>query len=231
MRGIGGADDVVYGQDMGGILAPWTTRKYKKKAARLAAARTEGEETGAPRGEGGRGDGMVWRDGDPTPGKNESGLRKGERFLLKDFSGTVKAGEMMLVVGRPGSGCTTFLKSLAGLHDGYAGVDGEIRYGTMGKKELKPYRNEVIFCSEEDTFFADLKVGPTLDFALRNNTPAEKARLPREEGGKVMEPKEWQDKTKAELLKIFGLEHTDQTKVGDQYVRGVSGESSGFDFG
>lgn len=211
---------------MGGILAPWTTRKYKKKAARLADARIELEEKGRSGGEGGRGDGMIWRQGDPTPGKKEAGLRKGERYLLKDFSGVVKAGEMMLVVGRPGSGCTTFLKSLAGLHDGYAGVDGEIRYGTMGQKELKPYRNEVIFCSEEDTFYADLKVGPTMDFALRNNMPAEKSMIPREEGGEVMKPMEWLEKTKGELLKIFGLEHTAGTKVGDQYTRGVSGESS-----
>ena len=209
---------------MGGILAPWTTRKYRKKAIRLAAARAEAEEKGQAGGEGGRGDGMVWRDGDPTPEKNETGLRKGERYLIKDFSGVVKAGEMMLVVGRPGSGCTTFLKSLAGLHDGYAGVDGQIKYGTMGKKELKPYRNEVIFVSEEDTFYPDLKVGPTLDFALRNNTPAERAMIPREQGAEPMKPEEWQEKTKGELLKMLGLEHTADTKVGDQYTRGVSGE-------
>ena len=210
---------------MGGILAPWTTRKYKKKAVRLAAARNENEEKGAPGGEGSRGDGMVWRDGVSTPAKGAEGLRKGERYLLKDFSGLVKAGEMMLVVGRPGSGCTTLLKTLAGLHDGYAGVDGDIRYGNMDRKGLKPFRNEVIFCSEEDTFFPSLKVGPTLDFALRNNTPAPKARILKEEGGEVMTDKEWQDKSKAELLKIFGLEHTANTKVGNQYVRGVSGKS------
>lgn len=213
---------------MGGILAPWTTRKYKKKAARLASVRVAAEEKAGlgSEGESGRGEGMVGKEGDPQPGKGEPGLRKGQRYLLKDFCGLVRAGEMMLVVGRPGSGCTTFLKTLAGLHDGYAGVDGDIRYGTMGKKGLKPYRNEVIFCSEEDTFYADLKVGPTLDFALRNNTPAEKARIPKEEGGEAMDDKEWQEKTKGELLKVFGLEHTANTKLGDQYTRGVSGEST-----
>lgn len=37
-------------------------------------------------------------------------LGKNERFLLHNFSGVLKSGEMALVIGRPGSGCTTFLK-------------------------------------------------------------------------------------------------------------------------
>lgn len=150
VRGTGGADDVTYGPTVGAIIAPWTGRKYKKKAQKLAAARVEGEEKGAPGGEGGRGGGMSWSEGDHEPKKGEEGLHKGERYLIKDFSGLVKAGEMMLVVGRPGSGCTTFLKALAGLHNGYAGIDGKVYYGSMGDdKALKPYRSDVIFNSEE----------------------------------------------------------------------------------
>jgi ABC-type glutathione transport system ATPase component len=34
--------------------------------------------------------------------------------ILRDFSGSVWSGEMLLVLGRPGSGCSTFLKTLAG---------------------------------------------------------------------------------------------------------------------
>ncbi|OCF41123.1 ABC transporter [Kwoniella heveanensis CBS 569] len=228
VRGLGGADDVFYGPTVGGIIAPWTGRKYKKKAARLAQARTAAEEKGGAEvgGEGGRGDDMRWTEGDDEKKKKkgEEGLRKGERYLLKDFSGLVNVGEMMLVVGRPGSGCTTFLKSLAGLHAGYAGVDGKIYYGDMADdKALGPYRADVIFNSEEDIHDPNLLVGRTLDFALRMNTPSDHARLPEEKGGEAMHPKAYQDKTKQELLKIFGLEHTHGTKVGDQYVRGVSG--------
>ena len=39
-----------------------------------------------------------------------------------------------------------------------------------------------------------------------------------------MTAEEYQTKHKRELLKVFGLEHTHDTKVGDQYVRGVSGQ-------
>ena len=93
---------------------------------------------------------MEWTEKDGTPKKGEKGLRKGERYLLKDLTGLVKAGEMMLVVGRPGAGCTKFLKVLAGLHHGYAGVDGKVQYGNMaGEKELLPFRSAVIFNSEE----------------------------------------------------------------------------------
>jgi ATP-binding cassette, subfamily G (WHITE), member 2, SNQ2 len=43
---------------------------------------------------------------------NESAktLGKNEKFLIHDFNGVLKSGEMALVVGRPGAGCTTFLK-------------------------------------------------------------------------------------------------------------------------
>lgn len=34
--------------------------------------------------------------------------------ILRDINGVVRGGEMLLVLGRPGSGCTTFLKALAG---------------------------------------------------------------------------------------------------------------------
>lgn len=47
---------------------------------------------------------------------------------------------MALVVGRPGSGCTTFLKTIANMREGVAGVDGEVVYGDMTAKEAKKVR-------------------------------------------------------------------------------------------
>lgn len=34
--------------------------------------------------------------------------------IIRSFDGVVRSGEMLLVLGRPGSGCSTLLKSLAG---------------------------------------------------------------------------------------------------------------------
>lgn len=62
-----------------------------------------------------------------------------------------------------------------------------------------------------------------MDFALRMNTPADHARPAKEEGGEVMTREEYQDTNKNNLLKALGLSHTHDTKVGDQYTRGVSG--------
>jgi ABC-type multidrug transport system ATPase subunit len=103
-------------------------------------------------------------------------------------------------------------------------VDGEIFYGDMtGDKALRPYKTDVIFNPEEDIFDPNLTVGRTLDFALRMNTPAPGARLPKEEGGEPMTDVEYRAKMKKDLMDVLGLSHTHDTKVGDQYVRGVSG--------
>lgn len=51
------------------------------------------------------------------------------RTLTNDFTGIVRDGEMMLVLGRPGSGCTTFLKAIANQRGDYAEVTGNVSYG------------------------------------------------------------------------------------------------------
>lgn len=39
---------------------------------------------------------------------------KPQKKILRNFNGVVKSGEMLVVLGRPGSGCSTFLKTLCG---------------------------------------------------------------------------------------------------------------------
>ncbi|KAH0541819.1 hypothetical protein FGG08_003702 [Glutinoglossum americanum] len=53
-----------------------------------------------------------------------SHAREPQRAILHGIDGVVKAGEMLLVLGHPGSGCTTMLKSLAGFTEGYVGWEG-----------------------------------------------------------------------------------------------------------
>lgn len=220
VRGVGGKDDHVYHADLGSIIAPWIGYKAKKRTAQLATQRS-GTEAAANDSEA-----MVWVKGMPKPEKNEPGLRPGERYILKDFQGVLQAGEMMLVVGRPGSGCSTFLKALAGLTGAYAGVQGDVKYGTLksGSKEMKPYQSIVCFNSEEDVHDPNLTVGRTMDFATRNETVSESAR-PQASDGTVPTDLEYRDQMKSDLLSAFGITHTHDTKVGDQYVRGVSGKS------
>lgn len=49
--------------------------------------------------------------------------------ILDSIDGVIQQGEMLLVLGRPGSGCTTLLKSLAGESRGFVvGNDSCINY-------------------------------------------------------------------------------------------------------
>lgn len=50
---------------------------------------------------------------------------------------------MLPVLGRPGSGCSTFLKVLGNQRNGYESVDGDVRYGgTDSVTMAKNYRSE-----------------------------------------------------------------------------------------
>ena len=40
--------------------------------------------------------------------------RRSKTTILREFEGLVTGGQMLLVLGKPGSGCTTLLKTLAG---------------------------------------------------------------------------------------------------------------------
>lgn len=49
--------------------------------------------------------------------------------ILRDFEGVVRSGEMLVVLGRPGSGCSTFLKTVAGeTHGFHVGDQSVINY-------------------------------------------------------------------------------------------------------
>jgi ATPase subunit of ABC transporter with duplicated ATPase domains len=104
------------------------------------------------------------------------------KTILDGSFGCVKPGEMLLVLGRPGSGCTTLLKMLANkrkgyVHDGdyltldefsntptrYAEVDGDVRFGSMTAKEAEQYRGSIVINTEEELFYPSLTVGKVCD--------------------------------------------------------------------
>ena len=56
--------------------------------------------------------------------------------ILHQFDGLIRAGEMLLVLGRPGSGCSTLLKALSGNTYGFQlGQGSKINY--QGKHAIK----------------------------------------------------------------------------------------------
>ncbi|KAM0424822.1 hypothetical protein ACHAPT_009878 [Fusarium lateritium] len=138
------------------------------------------------------------------------------KTILDNSHGCVKPGEMLLVLGRPGSGCTTLLNMIANKRRGYATVSGDVHYGSMTAEEAKNYRGQIVMNTEEELFFPSLTVGQTMDFATRLKVPFQ---LP--DG--VTSAEEMRVETRDFLLQSMGIEHTHDTKVGNAFIRGVSG--------
>lgn len=141
--------------------------------------------------------------------------------------------EMLLVLGNPGSGCTSLLNILSNHRLGYAEIDGDVSFGAMSSDEAKEYRGQIstyptqirypqrcltttVMNTEEEIFFPTMSVGATLDFATRMKVPY---KLPPD----IQSAEEYARVYKEFLLKSLGIEHTHDTKVGDEYIRGVSG--------
>ncbi|KAL8703657.1 MAG: hypothetical protein Q9201_003169 [Fulgogasparrea decipioides] len=140
------------------------------------------------------------------------------RTLLNDFTGCVRPGEMLLVLGRPGAGCSTFLKVLANQRFGYESIRGDVTYGGSDSKEMaKNYRGEIVYNPEDDLHYATLSVKNTLSFALKTRTPGKESRNEGESRADYI--KEFL----RVVTKLFWIEHTLGTKVGNEFVRGVSG--------
>ncbi|KAK4580023.1 ATP-binding cassette transporter snq2 [Recurvomyces mirabilis] len=153
-----------------------------------------------------------------TKGPRKAAGKPPVKTIIDDFSGCVRPGEMLLVLGRPGSGCSTFLKVLGNQRFGYESVDGEVAYGgTNWHEMLKKYRGEVLYNGEDDLHYATISVKNTLEFALKCKTPGKESR---NEGETA---KEYVASFLKACTSLLWISHTLGTKVGNEYVRGVSG--------
>ncbi|SSD61647.1 related to ATP-binding cassette transporter CGR1 [Saccharomycodes ludwigii] len=144
--------------------------------------------------------------------------REGDTFdILKSMDGLIKPGELLVVLGRPGSGCTTLLKSISANTHGFS-IDPEsiISYEGLTPKEIKKhYRGDVVYNAEADIHFPHLTVYQTLNTVARLVTPRNRIKgVSREEFAKHI--------TEVTMA-TYGLSHTRDTKVGDDFIRGVSG--------
>lgn len=140
------------------------------------------------------------------------------RELLSSFDGCVRPGEILLVLGRPGAGCSTFLKAFCNQRAGFEEVNGDVTYGgTDARRMAKDFRGEIIYNPEDDLHYATLTVKRTLKFALQTRTPGKESRLEGESR------KDYLKEFLRVATKLLWIEHTVDTKVGNEYVRGVSG--------
>lgn len=161
--------------------------------------------------------GNVWLDAAGLVRK-AFGLSKPRKIdILRNFDGLVRKGEMLVVLGPPGSGCSTFLKTIAGETNGIF-IDDKSYFnyqGVTAKEMHTHHRGEAIYTAEVDVHFPMLTVGDTLTFAAQARAPRE---LP--EG---VDKQTYSNHLRDVIMAMFGISHTINTRVGNEYVRGVSG--------
>lgn len=121
-----------------------------------------------------------------------------QKTLLHQFSGCVEPGEMLLVLGRPGSGCSTFLRATA--NRSVLNITGHLSYSGINHKEFyERHRRETIYLPEQDQHIPSLTVRQTLAFALHMS-------LPRQQRDHI-------DEKTNSLAAMFGLQHALDTPV------------------
>ena len=142
---------------------------------------------------------------------------KPHKQILRNFDGLLRTGEMLIVLGRPGSGCSTFLKTLCGELAGLELDKGSVLHydGISQRRMMKEFKGEIIYNQEVDKHFPHLTVGETLSFAAAARTPQSRVR-------DITRQQYIEHMTKV-IMAVFGLTRTRNTKVGNEYIRGVSG--------
>lgn len=154
----------------------------------------------------------------PPLGKLLSSNSTAATPLVRNLSGVLKAGEMLLVLGAPGSGCSTTLRALTSSSHANLKTTGSLVYGGFTPEEVaRKYRGEAVFVDEDDIHFPTMTVEQTLRFALKCKVPRGATRLRDESRDSFIE------QAIDVLLKMFAMDHVRHTIVGDAAVRGVSG--------
>jgi hypothetical protein len=94
--------------------------------------------------------------------------------ILRQFDGLIRPGEMCVVLGPPGSGCSTFLKTISGETNGIY-INKENAYfnyqGIPADEMHTAHRGDAIYTAEVDVHFPQMTVGETLTFASRARCP------------------------------------------------------------
>ncbi|XP_074327307.1 ABC transporter G family member 29-like [Apium graveolens] len=160
--------------------------------------------------------------------------------ILKDATGIIKPARMALLLGPPSSGKTTFLLALAGKLESNLKVEGEITYNGHRLEEFVAPKTSA-YVSQNDVHIGQMTVKETLDFSARCQGVGSRYELLTELARKEKEAGIYPT---AELdlfmkqtaiqgiqsslitdytLRILGLDICQDTIIGDEMLRGISG--------
>lgn len=94
------------------------------------------------------------------------------RKIIENFVGVLEPGEMVLCLGKPGAGCSSLLKTVAGEIHNFTKVEGTFSYDGLDQEEMmQKYKGYVIYNPELDFHFPYITVKETIELALRCKTP------------------------------------------------------------
>jgi ATP-binding cassette, subfamily G (WHITE), member 2, PDR len=143
--------------------------------------------------------------------------QKGTKIqILRDFEGVLDSGELLCVLGPPGSGCSTLLKTIAGeTHGLHLGKESYLNYKGVSSEEMSTrFRGEATYTAEDDSHLPMLSVGDTLQFAALARSPRI---LP-----SGMSRESFAQHLAAVVMAAFGISHTRNTRVGDNVRQSLS---------
>ncbi|KAJ3205377.1 hypothetical protein HK099_000835 [Clydaea vesicula] len=130
------------------------------------------------------------------------------KSILKNVSGCANSGRLMAILGPSGAGKSTFLDILAGKKkSGKVFGDILINGKTMSSKKFRAISGYV---DQEDLLIPNLTVKETLLFSANLRLPEGVTKLQKE---KIVQ----------ETLDTLGLSHIENSKIGGNGVRGISG--------
>lgn len=132
--------------------------------------------------------------------------KKSRAKLLQNVTGTVKSGEMCMIMGPSGCGKSTFLHTLAGKAP-YGVTEGKV-FLNDEEGTIQAYKQHIGFVPQEDIMHRVLTVKEILEFSART-------RLRYSENDKILAVEE--------VLEMLGLSHVRFSVIGDENVRGISG--------
>lgn len=139
------------------------------------------------------------------------------KIIISGMNGYMGSGEMVLVLGRPGSGCSTLLRAMSNQLDGlHIDKGSTIYYSGISQQEMsRHYRGETAYNEEGEKHFPHLTVWQTLRFAAKCKTPAVRFN--------DVSRSAYADELAGVLTATYGLWDVRNTIVGNDWIRGVSG--------
>lgn len=127
--------------------------------------------------------------------------------ILKSINGTINSEEMVAILGPSGSGKTTLMNFVSSRSnwDKKLFIDGELYLNNFYVKNLSRYKHLLGFVPQEDLIIEDLSIRQNL-----------------EQYGRLRGVPDFRDKA-AKVIKDLGLEKCQNTTIGGETKRGVSG--------